>query len=513
MNKKNRGTLFLTNACMLSIVNIIMRGISVSFNAYINRKIGAESMGLFTLVMSVYGFALTVALSCVNLGSVRLTSERCALLSGCDKKSWKYGTRRVIRAVCLYSLIFGLSSAVLLYCSSGFISEYLLKDIRTVKSLKVLAISLPAISLSSAISGYFTGLRKVSKNAVTAVTEQFFKIIVTSTALVMIAPGNVESACLAVVGGAALSEAWSLVFNLIMYITDSGKPSGELFGDASKRLPTKLSEVTAISLPSAVGAYARQGLSTLEHLAIPSGLRKSGLSSDQALSSYGLLQGIAFPLVMFPYAVIGSFTSLLIPEIAERHELGDKEGIARLTNLVYRYSAMFSLGACGIFVNFSRELGLMIYDSGEAAVYTFMLGCLVPFMYLDTAVDALLKGLGEQVYVMKINIIDAGSGLLLVMLLTPVMGIYGYILTVWICEIGNLAASIYKLGKITGSGVVSSIEHHFAPVVCFGLASLINIASSDVLPAIIRIPLFAATYILFVSIACKIKKRPVKTSL
>lgn len=513
MNKKNRGTLFLTNACMLSIVNIILRGISVSFNAYVNRKIGAECMGLFTLVMSVYGFALTIALSCVNLGAVRLTSERCALLTGCDKKSWKYGMKSVVRAVCLYSLIFGISSAILLFYSSDLISKYLLKDIRTLKSLKILAISLPAISLSSAISGYFTGLRKVSKNAVTAVTEQFFKIIVTSTMLVIIAPGNVESACLAVVGGAALSEAWSLVFNLIMYITDSGKPSGEEFGEKSKRLSTKLSAVTAISLPSAIGAYTRQGLSTLEHLAIPSGLRKSGLSSDQALSSYGLLQGIAFPLVMFPYAVIGSFTSLLIPEIAERHELGDKEGIARLTNQVYRYSAMFSLGACGIFINFSRELGLMIYESEEAAVYTFVLGCLVPFMYLDTAVDALLKGLGEQVYVMKINIFDAGSGLLLVMILTPIMGIYGYIVTVWICELCNLAASIYKLGKITGCGIVSSLTHHISPVMSLGFASLINIASSNLIPPTIRIFIFAILYILFSSLADKIKKRPVKTSL
>ena len=76
---------------MLSAISVILRGIGVSFNAYINDKIGSESMGLFTLVMSIYGFALTVALSCVNLGAVKLTSERCARLTeaGADKKSWQ----------------------------------------------------------------------------------------------------------------------------------------------------------------------------------------------------------------------------------------------------------------------------------------------------------------------------------------------------------------------------------------------------------------------------------------
>jgi stage V sporulation protein B len=319
--------MFLGNAVLMSVVSIVMRGIAVSFNAYIHRKTGAEAMGLFTLVMSVYGFAVTVALSCVNLAAVRLTSERCAALEDCgaDRASWRFAMRKVVGASCRYSLIFGGAAGVLLFLTAEPAARFLLKDLRTVRSLRVLAVSLPAISLSSALSGYFTGLRKVSKNAVITVSEQFMKILVTSTALAMILPGNVESACLAVVGGSAIAEAWSLVMNVIFYLTDSGSPAGngKRFGKCSVRLSAGLRDAAAIALPSAVGAYARQGLTTLEHLAIPAGLKKSGLTPENALAVYGTLQGIAFPLVMFPYAVIGSFTALLIPETAEKcHELG-----------------------------------------------------------------------------------------------------------------------------------------------------------------------------------------------
>lgn len=509
MKKRNR---FLMNALMMSVVSVIMRGIAVSFNAYINRKIGAESMGLFTLVMSVYGFALTVALSCVNLSSVRLTSERCALLEGADRASWKFAMRKVVRAVCLYSLLFGCLTSAALYASSEFLAEHLLNDLRTVKSLKVMALSLPAISLSSALSGYFTGLRKVSRNAAAAVSEQFMKIIVTSTALVLLAPGNVEAACLAVVGGGAVSEAWSLLVNLILYFTDSGKPTDQHYGNRSIRLPTTFRNAADIALPTAVGAYARQGLNTLEHLAIPAGLKKSGLSSEKALSSYGLLQGIAFPLVMFPYAVIGAFTSLLVPEMAERHELGDHAGISLLTKEVYRYSALFSVGACGIFVNYAEELGVMIYDSSEAALYTFLLGFLVPFMYLDTAVDALLKGLGEQVYIMKINTIDSACGLLMVLITTPIMGIYGFILTMWVCEIGNLYASISKLGRTTGAGIREALLCYRKPVVICCLLSFLRITLLRSMVPICSLLLYAGLYIIFCGIdyktADKKRKRP-----
>jgi len=364
-----------------------------------------------------------------------------------------------------------------------------------VKSLRVLALSLPAISLSSALSGFFTGLRKAAKNAFVSVSEQLAKIAVTSTALVMLLPGSVENACLAVVGGSAAAEAWSLIWNILLCMTDSGRPAGVSYGGKSLRLNTTLRDAASIALPSAAGACARQGLTTLEHLAIPAGLAKSGLNREAALASYGLLQGIAFPLVMFPYAVIGSFTSLLIPEMAERHALDDKSGISRLTERVFRASAVFSVGACGIFVCFAPELGTLVYHSEEAAVYTLQLGLLVPLMYLDTAVDALLKGLGEQVYIMKVNMADAACGLVLVVLLTPVMGIAGYILCIWICEAGNLWASIRRLGKITGMGLQSAAGHYIRPVLVCLTAGILRFTCMGNLPPVPAMAVFAALYL------------------
>lgn len=493
---------------MLSAVSVILRGIGVSFNAYINDKIGSESMGLFTLVMSIYGFALTVALSCVNLGAVKLTSERCARLTeaGADKKSWQKALRSLMLAVCSYSALFGIGAGVLLYFLSSPIAKYLLRDIRCVTSLKLISLSLPAIAFSSAIAGFFTGMRKVYKNAVASVSEQLVRIIVISTALFMLSPGEVEKACTAVVGGSALSEAWSLIINLLMYLFDSKKPGDVSYGQNQLTLVTTFKNIADISFVASVGNYARQGLSTLEHLAIPAGLKKSGLDTASALSAYGLLHGIAFPLVMFPYAVIGSFTSLLIPEMAERHELGDREGIRRLTLAVYRYSALFSVGACAVFVNYASELGQAVYHSGEAAMYTLTLGLLTPFMYLDTAVDSLLKGLGEQVYNMKVNIADSAAGLLLVLILTQMLGLKGYIITLWVCETANLAASFYRLYLITSVSVRELLGYYAFPFAVFGIITALKFTLLSKIKPYISFAAFISIYISAVVIY-EIKKK------
>ena len=210
-------TMYIQSALFLALVNILLRGAGVSFNAYIAQKIGAESMGLLSLTMSVYGFAVTLATSSVNLAAVRLTAERCAWIEGSDRESYRKTVRGVLKSISGYSLLFGCGAALLLWIFAGSISETLLDDSRTFSSLRVLALSLPPISLTSAMAGYFTGMRKIGKNALLAILEQGMKILVTTTVLVLVAPsGSVEYMCLAVVGGSAISEAWSLITSFIL---------------------------------------------------------------------------------------------------------------------------------------------------------------------------------------------------------------------------------------------------------------------------------------------------------
>ena len=66
---------YLKNAAVLVGASLLMRSVSLFFNAYVSGKIGAEGMGLFSLVMSVYGFAVTFATSGINLAVTRLCAE------------------------------------------------------------------------------------------------------------------------------------------------------------------------------------------------------------------------------------------------------------------------------------------------------------------------------------------------------------------------------------------------------------------------------------------------------
>ena len=442
----NRANKYFMNAILLSIVTVIMRAVSVSFNAYVTQKIGSEAVGLFTLVMSVYGLAVTLSTSGVNLAAVRMTAKCLATCEDrkSDENTLKKLLRNEMKGCIIYSTFFGIFASLLLYILARVIGVYLLCDVRTVLSLKVLSFALLPISLTSALAGYFTGLRKVYKNAFISLIEQFVKIVITSFALMTIAPRGIEHACLSVVGGSAISEGASLLLSFILYLTDKNKCDGSVMNIPKDRR-SPLTRAFEIAFPIAAGSYVRQGLLCAEHIAIPAGLRRYGAGGSAALSAYGTLQAMAFPLIFFPSSIIGAFASLLIPELTECASLGQNHRVKRITEKVVRFTLIFSIGCGGLFFAFGRDMGIGIYSSNEAGKYIFAFAPLIPVMYLDTAVDSVLKGLGKQVYCMKVNIIDATVSLVLVLILVPIFGTWGYVICVYIAEILNATLSIGKM--------------------------------------------------------------------
>ncbi len=454
MKQKSKSQRYFINAVLLSAVTVMLRAIAVSFNAFVAKKIGTQALGLFTLVMSVYSLATTLAVSGVNLAAVRMTSERLARCEqdGIGGKALRRALRTELAGCIGYGLFFGLFAGILLFTLSGVLGTFVLGDIRTIPSLRLLSIGLAPISLSSAIAGYFTGLRKVYKNAAISICEQFVQIALISAGLVIIAPRGIEYACLSVVGGAAISEIISLVLAVFLYVTDRGIKTSvkdAAFPATPKLKRSALSRAAAIAFPVAAGSYVRQGLLCAEHLAIPAGLRKSGANPEGALASYGVLHGMAFPLIFFPSSVISAFASLLVPELSECLATDNTLRTKEIGIKVIRVSLWFSVGVAGIFLAFSHTLGMSVYDSAEAGRYIAAFAPLVPLMYLDTSVDSILKGLGQQVYCMKVNILDAGLSLILVLTLVPRFGIWGYVVCVYITETVNAALSISRMLSVT----------------------------------------------------------------
>ena len=462
---QSRARSLIYNSLLLSAAAILMRAVGVSFSVWISNRVGAEVMGLYSLCTGVWGFALTLATSGVNLAATRTVAQAL----GAGEERGGGNARAALRRALLYAAGFGTLAALLLIFSAKAIGLHILGDARTVRPLRLLGISLPAISVSSALSGYFSAVRRVWKSALSQVCEQAVKIFAVSALLVRLLPLGVEWCCTALVLGGAISEIFSCLVGAILYVSDLRRHIGNGKPTISGRESTR--RLLSTALPVAFSAYVRSGLTTVEHILIPSGLEKYGATRGGALAEYGMLNAMVMPVVMFPYAVIYSFTGLLVPELTAAASLDQRHRISYISGRVWRLTIIFGTGVAGLLICFADELGYALYGSADAARFIRLLGPLMPVMYLDTVTDSMLKGLGEQVYTMNVNIADAALSAGLVWILVPRYGISGYIAVLDISELINFALSAARLLRVSAMRprVLSWV---FAPVLCvIGAAS------------------------------------------
>ncbi len=464
---------FFLSALLLTAVALLMRSVGVSFSVYVSNTAGAEAMGLFSLIMSVFGFALTVASSGANLAVIRMVSDAI----GCGDDGL---IRKSMKQCIKYCLFFSILAALCLFFFSDFIGKEILKEERTILSLKILGLALPFIAITSVLSGYFTAVRRVYKNAIFQILEQFIKIGFTVWFFMLFLEKGIEYACIALVSADVISEISACLISYFLYALDKKKHIKEIETKVNrKEIKGKL---YSIALPVAFSAYLRSALVTVEHILIPRGLRKSGANQAEALTSYGTLHSMVLPVVLYPNAILASFAQLLVPELSECNIKKEKTRLKYIVSRAFQFSILYSIGVSGVLIAFSGELGKIIYNSYEASNYISLIAPLVPIMYLDGVTDAMLKGLGEQVYSMNVNIIDATLSVILVVILLPRFGINGYIITIYITEIVNGILSILHLINVTGfrAGIFRIV---FAPLLSIlGATSIGRIAFTYLTP-------------------------------
>lgn len=401
------------------------------------RRIGSAGIGLYQLVLSVAFLCTTFAVSGIRFAATRLVSEELG-----HERSWSVAA--AMRRCFAYSLFFGLSAMAVLFSFAEPIGFLWIGDARTVKSLKLIAFSMPFLSLSSVMSGYFTACGRVWKPTVVHLGEQLITIGFVAYFLAHSPAGDIEKNCAAVMLGNVCGDVISFVCMLLFYLTDRHSVR-----DYSVQKLKLTSRMLKVALPLAVSAYARSALSTLEHLLVPRGLKAAGFSADRALSGYGVIQGMVLPIVSFPACILMALAELIIPELTEAQVRGNDGDISKTVSSLIKKGLGYSSAVALVLFVFADKLGVRIYSSPEAGDYLRLLAPLIPIMYTDMVADGCLKGLGQQLWCMGINLLDALLGVLLVWQVLPVFALKGYICIIYFNECLNFALSIMRLRKVT----------------------------------------------------------------
>ncbi|MGI5893618.1 MAG: oligosaccharide flippase family protein [Candidatus Merdivicinus sp.] len=474
--KKSRKRLFFQNALILMAGSFAMRTLGLSFGVYLSGKMGAEGMGLFQLTATVYGLASTFATSGIYLTVTRLVAEEVAAANYA-------GADDAMRKCMRYGLLVSFIAMFALFFSSEFVGVFLLGDSRTVLSLRILALALPFMAFSSSLRGYFFALRMAGKSSAGQMVEQVAHMAVSICAFSCFVPeGNLTLACAAAALGCLGGELISFLFSLALYLRDKAHRHFQ-----RKSSPDITRRMLRITVPVALSTYLKSTLRTIENLLIPRGFRKYGASGASALAQYGMTEAMVMPVLTFPAAFLTSFSSLLVPEIAEARAKGDQARISRITAKVLRYTLLFSAAMTGIFVFFSEQLGWAVYRDNSVGSMLGLLAPLTPLMYLDNVADAMLKGLDEQVSVLRYSILDSAMSICMLWFLLPLYGVNGYIVVMFASTFLNSTLSLARLATVTDLHI-RPVEWILVPAVFITISCNASSFLTNCLPPLNPVP-------------------------
>lgn len=422
----------LMNTALLTLSSLMLRMAGMIFQAWVASRIGAEGVGLYQLTGSVTVLFHVLAVSGIRFASTKLISEESVVTGG--------NVLGAVRCCTVYAILFGALSCSALMLLSQSLAFLWIGDARVVRSLRIAAYAAPFTALSAVFSGYFTSFGRIWKMVLAQLFSTGACAAITVFLLLHTNSLDLEMTCASITVGNVISEGLGFFILFLFYLHErSHRP---LTHQKSSNLTHRM---LSAALPLAFSSYTRTGLSTLEHMMIPKGLRLSGLTAEAALSGYGIVHGMALPAVLFPACLLFSLAELIVPELTRSKARNQPKRILHIIHVCRIGTLIYASATAATLYLLADFIAARIFHTPECAAVIRALAPLVPIMNLDTITDGCLRGLGKQSCVMAINILDAALGVLLVLLLLPRSGVNGYIQMIRITETANCLLSFWAL--------------------------------------------------------------------
>ena len=402
---------------ILTLTGFLTRLIGFFFRIFLSHTFGEEQMGLYQLIFPIYALCFSLSSAGIETALARSVAQKIAY-----KKKEEADTLLYHALILSVSLTFFLGFCVRNY--SSFLSIYALGDLRCETLLEIMSYALPFAAIHSCICGYYLGLKQTKLPALSQFLEQIFRVgsifvlykLFTST-------DQIPSVWIAVLG-LVFGECISALFCIRYFFIR--KHVSFSFSNIYKH--RKLgNELLSLSIPLTSNRVLMNILQSVETISIPLCLQNYGFSNSEALSTYGVLTGMALPCIMFPTAITNSVSTMLLPTVAE---IQAEENCTQLKQLIQKVFLFgFMLGSiCGLsFLVFGKQIGNILFNSELAGNFIRTLAWICPFMYMNTTLISILNGLGKVNYSFIINILGLIIRICGVWLGIALWGMNGYL--------------------------------------------------------------------------------------
>lgn len=445
--------ILLKGAAVMTVFSLLGKLLGVLLRLFLSSRIGSEGLGLYQLIMSVYGLFATLSTAGLTVAVSRLTAEK-------GERCLSDGVRTLHASLPL-GLGVSLAATAMLWGFAPLLAKTAVGDQSTASSLRILAFSMPFMAAAACFKGWFIARRQVLRSSSASLFEQCVKFAVMAFFLLTVM-GNTNhpaTLCKGIVLGVTVGEASSFCYLLCAYLFLKGRQPKKEFCP-TETFGYSLRTLAAVTIPMGLSVMVTSLLHTAENLLIPGAFEKYGGDRATALSEFGMIRGMVIPLLFFPFAFLQSLVAVMIPEVSR---LGAAYGLSardKQIGKILSVATLFGIAAGGLFFCLPEAIGETFYPGEHTASALRILAAVTPMMYVQTICDGLLKAVDGQKYTLRYSLYNSVLRLGVIFALIPLTGAKGYLLLLvlsntaefWLCYRRLKKYASFTVGGVRGVG-------------------------------------------------------------
>lgn len=410
---------------MLTLTGMFSRFIGFFYRIYLSRTFGEEGMGLYQLLGPVLALSFSLCGAGIQTSISKFVAGKCDNLS--HNPQGKRESLLFLFAGILQASVLSILCSIILYTNSEFIATHFLLEPRCASMLRIIALSIPFSALHACGNGYFYGISKTSIPSTTQLMEQFGRFGCVFLCSMAAEKLHMDLHINVAVVGLVFGEAFATFVSLSIVLKECTTVKSYSIKHALKMQERPAILLAKMALPLSTSRIVVNLLQSVEAVYIPNRLQAFGHTSSEALSIYGVLTGMAMPLIFFPSALSNSLSVLLLPMVARAQEEKNIEKLKRITKTAILFSSSFGIFCTIFFLSISKFAGHHMFHSTLVSGFIATLSFICPFLYLSSTMSSILHGLGKTGITFALNVMALSIRLLFVFCLVPRYGIQGYL--------------------------------------------------------------------------------------
>ena len=415
-------------------MQLMLDSAALMINSFITRRLGASATGLLSLTGAFLSLAGILSSGSAFLCTSRLISVETGRENGSPERVLLHGIR-----LCLI-LSTTVSAVLLLF--SGTISHRFFGDEEMAQALRMMPAALVTGAAGACLKGYFNAVRRAGAAALCDVTEFTVKsLLIVGMTLSSGSPDTTDFTRILILSVTAGSFA-SLLLLLVLFARQPHSKKGK--GTLTFR------QYASLAFPIMGGGILTSVLSSTNDALIPFCLRQYGDSADAALSLFGVFEAIVIPALFFPSVVLCSMSGIIVSESARAAAAGDRARIASLSSRLLRGTLAYGIFASAVLMRAGAPLGELLGGGETGGRMIAVIAPVVPFIYLEIVLEALIKGLGQQGFSSLNYLAEYVIRIAAVLILVPVTGFTGIAVSYYASNIFGNTVRLVKVLRCTG---------------------------------------------------------------